>query len=239
MKFDESWEKKPKKGFELIYRYYDSDNYSYIGHTKRSLCARAGGKSAANYLKSESKFKRAILDFGFSSFEYEILDEVPAEEVEKKVIDYMRMYNSIECGYNSDNKYKETYIQDKPYVINLKDFSVEQIDNLFHNIMVYMNPYNKVNIADIDAAFKKYESSWGSVTYNYYSSEEFYSVVTHPITLLLNYIDMIVAKKYNSIEEINDDMICEEILGGDLLTGGDYRKISVIVLDGGTVSFDI
>jgi gliding motility-associated-like protein len=74
MDFNPKWKAKPREGHEFIYRYYDNKGKSYIGHTKQSLCSRAGGKSGANYTSIHSKFEEAITQNGFESFEFEIFD---------------------------------------------------------------------------------------------------------------------------------------------------------------------
>lgn len=241
MNFEKNWNQKPQNGFEFIYRYYDSNGKSYIGHTKQSLCSRAGGKSGSNYTSTPSKFEAAINKLGFDAFEVEILEEVPADKADDKEKYYIKKFNSMRNGYNSTYGGRIRYEKRlKVYcVVELQEYNLEQLDNLFHNICVLTCRQKDDENSSIDNILKSLEKTFMSIDYNYYAAEcEYENISCHPVALIFNFIEIMVLKKYESVSEIYDEMSLHETLGGDMLTVGDYNALRIVLLNNETVDFD-
>ena len=93
---EEIMKKKPKQGYGFIYRYFDEDG-SYIGQTRQSLFERANhGKGYTS-----GKWAEVIEMKGFDSFQVEILEECPINQLNEKEIYWIKEFNSAQCGYNS------------------------------------------------------------------------------------------------------------------------------------------
>ena len=252
MNFNQEWKNKPQKGYEFIYRYYDAEGKSYIGHTKQSLCSRAGGKKGTNYTRQSSKFQEAILKIGFENFEFQILEEVPQSLGERKEKFYIEQFDSRKNGYNSTNGgrvYYENIGYQDPFrkkgqiaVINLNDYNAMQLDNLLSNLILFLGAsFNLLHKTNIDQVLKDCENrqSYG-YSYTYYLGEEPYQkIYCHPVVLAFNFIDIMISQKWKSSQQNEDQRICNEIFGGDILTSGVYAVLNIVLLDQSTISFDI
>ena len=84
-----------------IYRHIAPNGKSYIGQTNQKPEER--WDNGFGYLQSKTKFAKAIMEFGWSSFTHEILETniFTAEEANKKEIFWIEYYNSYYDGYNS------------------------------------------------------------------------------------------------------------------------------------------
>lgn len=136
-----------EKSFK-VYRYWIKINgkeLSYIGFTTLPLDTRAGNKhTGSNYLNHCPKFSKAIQQYGWASFQREILAEVDnlrdAEFLEQS---YIKSFNSIEDGFNEstggrgykgvksskDSKKKNSlaHINHPAYSIPVSQYSLEGI----------------------------------------------------------------------------------------------------------------
>lgn len=92
-----------------IYRHVLPDGKSYIGKTQNPKARYQNGKG----YRRCPKFDRAIKQYGWENISHEILckteEECEARKLEKDMIE---KYNSIENGYNSNNK-RNTYISQR------------------------------------------------------------------------------------------------------------------------------
>ena len=238
MEFNKEWKSEPRDGCEFVYRYYDSEGKSYIGHTRQSLCSRAGGIKGTNYTRTPSKFQKAISTKGFDYFEYEILEEVPIENVDEKEKFYIQKFNSRQDGYNSTygGKVYFEYMNNKDFVIDLKDYNENQISTLLNNIVVFLQIEDKTE--KIDEIISKAAKSSLEVCYTYYAFEgEYLEIFCHPVVLFFNFICIMTKYTWESQEEIYDQMSMSEILGGDILTSGTYNTLQIKLLNGKTISF--
>ena len=91
-----------------IYRAYLNDGRSYIGQTTDFEKRKKSHKKCS--VRGTSKFYKAIANYGFDSFNWDIIEEVDdsvADERERYWIEYYDAYNS---GFNSQtggvNRYK-------------------------------------------------------------------------------------------------------------------------------------
>lgn len=91
---------KPKNGYGFIYCYTSTSGKKYIGQTKTSLKERAK-KNAKGY-KGCAAFYNAILKYGLDSFEVEILEEVPIENLDLVETQYILDFDTTnpQKGYN-------------------------------------------------------------------------------------------------------------------------------------------
>ena len=89
-----------------IYRYWitlDDGDWNYVGQTTATCRSRRCGniKTGSDY-QGSSKFWAAIQQYGFPSFNYEVLwettDPLEANQLEEMTIDIL---NSIEHGFNT------------------------------------------------------------------------------------------------------------------------------------------
>lgn len=87
-----------------VYRYWivlNGEEWSYVGKTGFTYQCERSGKDGASYKKSP-KFYKAIQDYGFNNFNYEVMwqtsDEDEAYELEKMSIELL---DSIEHGFNT------------------------------------------------------------------------------------------------------------------------------------------
>ena len=85
----------------IIYRHIAPNGKSYIGQTLQSPDDR--WKDGFGYLKTRTKFAKAIIDFGWSAFKHEILEtDIPTIEIaNEREIYWIEYYNSYYNGYNS------------------------------------------------------------------------------------------------------------------------------------------
>lgn len=229
--YNEKWKNKPQPGHTFIYRYYDCNGKSYIGQTRKSLYSRAGGYSGKSYIQYSSPFQKAILENGFDSFEWEILEEVPYNLSNEKEKYYVKKYNSYKEGYNSTRGGNIYYsnIKKIPYIVDLREYTEKQIAILLHNLKVFLNKEDS-NINNVDAFIKHYSEQFMSTTYSYYAfNDEYFTVTCHPIVLIFNWIDLIIKKTYISQNEINELMYTNEILGGDMITSDPDHELNIIL----------
>lgn len=242
MIFDQKWKEKPRKGYEFIYRYYDDQGKSYIGHTKQSLCLRAGGKRGAGYTQASSKFQEAISINGFESFNYEILEEVPCTDVDEKEKYYVSKFDSKHNGYNSTdggNIYYEN-MKKRCYTIDLREYNNEQLDNLLNNAVIFIGLDQNTTITNIEDLFNGMENTFLSYCYSYYAFEgEYLHIRCNPILIVFNFIDLMILKKYETQFEIESVMSCSERLGADILTSKEYDVVKVILPNNKVKSFDM
>lgn len=248
---NELWKKQPKDGFEFIYRYFDKDGRSYIGHTKRSLCARAGGKNGINYTRFPSKFQEAIDDLGFDSFQYEILEEVQTEFVERKEKYYIAKYNSTQDGYNSTYGGKAYYynigksksinkgeLTKKSLKISLQNFSQVEIGNLTHNLLLFFNTED--NSMSIDSILEKAKNTYFSFQCFLNASRADYVAVTcHPLSAFFNRYDRFSASKYGSKQEIIDTIQNHNWIGDDIFTVGDEEVLEIVLTNNTIISLPL
>ena len=89
----------------LIYKVTNKQNNKvYIGQTVKSLSQRrAEHKHRFLYENSHNKFYNAIKKYGWENFEWEVLEE--SNDWTYDILDikekyYIKLYNSIESGYN-------------------------------------------------------------------------------------------------------------------------------------------
>ena len=239
MKFDNAWNTRPEEGTEYIYRYYDAEGKSYIGHTKQSLSARAGGKKGSAYLRYDDKFSEAIRNLGFDKFEYEILDIVDSNIAEKKEIKYISQFNSKNDGYNSTYGGKAYFGQQRPYshiwTIDINSFNEHEKATIFNNLLIYCNKkeqYSSLNDAVIELA-----NNFACTFYTYPSYDD-YTVPCHPIVLFFNFVSVMACQRYSSRYEIEEEMFLSGVLGGDILTGG-YDALKIQLTNGQTLTIEI
>ena len=240
----------PKCGNEFIYRYYDEQGKSYIGHTKQSISRRAG-KNGANYLRGGySKFQEAIACKGFDQFKVEILEEVPQDIVEEKEKYYIAKYNSRNAGYNSTyggrNYYENIRQNNCPKYnfcveIDLGNYNHTELENIRENLTIYFGlDVLSVN-QSIDNLLKKIDGIiMPPVLYEYYlDMEETYGIYCHPIAIFFNYVDVMAQSKWKTREAIDFEMARNENLGGDILSSGDYNALEIKLINEEKLIFPI
>lgn len=129
---------KPKKDYHIIYRYW-CDKYpdkSYIGSTNKSLNERAG-KVGYNYqYNKETKFNTLIREVGWDNLYVEILAEVESTQAKKIEGEYIKLYNSVNNGYNSREETEQE--QRKKEIKQTKNIYITEEDD----VLVQM-PYGK------------------------------------------------------------------------------------------------
>jgi group I intron endonuclease len=91
----------------IIYKYTSPSGKVYIGQTTRENQRRREFLSEEKY--SGLKINNAILEYGSENFEYEIIFRVGSliesevkELLNEKEIQYIKLFDSFENGYNSD-----------------------------------------------------------------------------------------------------------------------------------------
>ncbi len=90
----------PKNGYGYIYKYTSPSGKSYIGQTITSLYNRAGGSRGKTYIKCPV-FYNAIIKYGFSNFDVEILVEAPISQLNILEKKYIEIFNTlVPDGYN-------------------------------------------------------------------------------------------------------------------------------------------
>lgn len=244
MKYDCCWKRKPEEGKKFIYRYYDVEGKSYIGQTKSSLFTRAGGTDGKNYTVSDSKFRDAILEKGFDSFEYEILEEVAMELADERERYYIRKFDTRKNGYNSTNGGRCYYAdmigmhktKGPKYLVDLNSYPEEQLKNLSHNLTMYFNHQNSEEKNYKEIIDESISHQW--ISYACWEYHKGPYVECDSIVFLLNFIDTITTRKFNNREEMYLEMMMNECLGGDLLTNG-FSALEVIKLDKTRETFTI
>ena len=161
---------RPKKGNHLIYRYWCNKypTKSYIGSTQKSLNERAG-KFGYNYqYEKETKFNTLIREVGWENLQVEILAEVESSQAKKIEGEYIKLYDSVNNGYNSR---EETEQEQKSKTSNTSR-NIYIIDE--DKIIVQM-PHGKNCRFDIDIYNKyfkdKYLAPGNGETYNKHGYE--------------------------------------------------------------------
>lgn len=98
-----------------IYRIWNTlTGDSYIGSTKNKIDLRFQDHLQKAAKKVDSKFYKALENFGSQAFEIELLEEVETtDELAQKEIHYINVYNTMQHGYNSDRGggFKKTIYQ--------------------------------------------------------------------------------------------------------------------------------
>lgn len=92
-----------KNSFYTIYMYTAPDGRKYIGKTRLQQGERAGAKGAG--YKTCGRFWKAIQQFGWDSFDYQVLDTVPLSDPETACeieADYIQRYHTTNprFGFN-------------------------------------------------------------------------------------------------------------------------------------------
>lgn len=102
------------------------DDKVYIGQTTCVKQRWNDHKCNALTRKKKSKFYDAIRKYGVENFYYKILEEdVLPEQAELKETEYIKLYNSVENGFNT--KYRTTNIT------KLKDFNALELVKLYED----------------------------------------------------------------------------------------------------------
>lgn len=89
-----------KNDFYTIYMYTAPDGRKYIGKTRLQQGARAGAQGAG--YKSCRRFWKAIQEFGWDSFKYQVLDKIPLADAEaacKVEADFIQKYHTTNPVY--------------------------------------------------------------------------------------------------------------------------------------------
>ena len=237
MRITEDWKRTPKPGNKFIYRYYDEQGKSYIGQTKQSLYQRAGGIDGKNYVRYDngSKFEKAINEIGFENFEYEILEEVEEEYADIREKHYINKFNTRTDGYNSTYGGKAYFGNKKKYIIDMSEYSVEQIEKFTKNIRTYYGLIEKPN-GNLYDTLLEIGQTMSYVGYTYHKGPY---IECLRIVLLYNFIYCMCNRTYMSADEIEDEMYANEIFGGDMLTGDNYNQLKVVLPDGEKILYDI
>lgn len=86
----------------IVYKHTNNiNNKVYIGITKEFQNPNKRWRNGYGYLYNE-KFFNDIIKYGWDNFTHEILESnLSYSEAGKKETDYIRLYNSIEAGYNN------------------------------------------------------------------------------------------------------------------------------------------
>lgn len=81
---------------------------SYIGMTTQKPKRRWNNGKSYLYGNTGTKFKNAILKYGWENFTHDILEEIECDNLNDVILNlkkleimYIELYNSFECGYNS------------------------------------------------------------------------------------------------------------------------------------------
>lgn len=92
-----------KKLYKIYGYYQPQENKWYVGRTCRKYQSERAGKDGINYIQKCPKFAEDIQKYGWSSFEYHVLetteDEELSWELKKK---WVSLKDSFNNGYNSD-----------------------------------------------------------------------------------------------------------------------------------------
>lgn len=127
-------------GNPIIYRIYNiHNNKSYIGQSYTSIEERfSKHKAKAFRRKANNKLSKALRDLGLSNFDYEIIEEINSENydnpidlqnyVDNRELFYIKFYNSIEGGYNTNN-HPQGYRMNQ--VVNNNIINCEKLKYLF------------------------------------------------------------------------------------------------------------
>ena len=233
----EDWKKTPKPGNKFIYRYYDKQGKSYIGQTKQSLYQRAGGIDGKNYARYDngSKFENAINEIGFENFEYEILEEVEEECADNREKYYINKFNTRTDGYNSTYGGKAYFGNRKKYIIDMSEYSVEQIEKFTKNIRTYYGLTEKPN-EDLYNTLLEIGQTMSYVGYAYHKGSY---IECSRIVLLYNFIYCMCNRTYMSVDEIEDEMYANENFGGDMFTSDNYNQLEVVLPNAEKILYDL
>lgn len=90
----------------VVYRYFTSDNRSYVGCTIHEVQRRAAWKNT-NYAYGGKKIEAARQKYGIGAFSYEVLCKVLLSKnnislLEKFERKYIREFDSFNNGFNSN-----------------------------------------------------------------------------------------------------------------------------------------
>lgn len=87
-----------------IYRIVNTINGdSYIGATTKDIQLRWNDHVQKSEKKIDTKFYKAIEDFGPQAFQIELIDEVEsADELARKEVSYIEAFHTLTNGYNSN-----------------------------------------------------------------------------------------------------------------------------------------
>ena len=190
-------DKKPSTGNKFIYRYFDNDG-SYIGQTKKSLKQRAGNQGK-NYLTSDNKWSRAIIEKGFDHFNVEILCECSENEADKQEKYFIEKFDSRKTGYNSTpgGKWYNPYYD---YKNNTRDVYEWVLDE--STLSENAKKINRILCEEfkVDSA-KKFDGIW--FYYGYYAFGGDYENYSISLALLIDnfHIYPNAEKIINSFEE--------------------------------------
>lgn len=109
----------------------------YIGQSNN--IERRWNEHKNNYLKINSKFYKAIQEFGIENFELIILEECSEEELDEKELYYIIEYNSIKDGYNT--------VYGAPYKRNsFRKITEEEYENLIQDLIDNIIPISELSL---------------------------------------------------------------------------------------------
>lgn len=96
----------------------------YIGSTKRVLAERINSHHSSTRSKTKTPFHKALLEHGFTSFEWEVLEKAATlDDLSKKETHWIRKYKSThkDYGYNvRDRSITKLLIEKPSQMINIK-----------------------------------------------------------------------------------------------------------------------
>ena len=86
----------------IVYKVVNKTNKKiYIGQTKETLKRRKLVHESRARKGSTTKFHKDLMKYGFSNFKWEVLEETTTrKEAREKETYYIRLYNTVETGYN-------------------------------------------------------------------------------------------------------------------------------------------
>lgn len=89
----------------IIYKITNiQNNKVYIGQTKETLQQRFSRHMGYQSVEHDSKFYRAVRKYGRNNFTIEQIDEAfTQDELDEKEVYWIRYYNSVNNGYNSND----------------------------------------------------------------------------------------------------------------------------------------
>lgn len=149
----------------IVYKHTNNiTNKCYIGMTEKTLEQRAGkngrkyrvNKKDGNY--EDGKFFDSILYYGWMNYSHEILESnLTLEEAREKELYYIKLYNSLENGYNDAEGFKPA--KGKTWTKNLTDRRKEELKvitskQIFCDREVFLN---------IDIIGEKYDIPKGTI----------------------------------------------------------------------------
>lgn len=88
----------------------------------------------------DNKFYRAIRKYGLENFFFEIVEEVPVNELDERESYWIRFYNSIEEGYNTI----PGGVKGIPFPVKLSDEEINRIYSLLKNTSLSQKEIAKV-----------------------------------------------------------------------------------------------